>query len=85
MAEVADFLCRESAFFDAEFELCMAKPLEDLSEVGEVLFPGGSEDDDVIQVEEAGFPVEASQDAVHEPRECSRSVAEAKRNLVKLK
>ena len=85
MAEVADFLCRESAFFSAEFEPCMAKPLEDLSEAGEVLFPSGREDDDVIQVEEAGFTVEASQDVVHEPGERSESVAEAKRNLVKLK
>ena len=59
MAEVADFLCCESAFFGAKFEQCVAKTLEDLAEAGEVLFPGGGEDDDVIQVEEAGFPVEA--------------------------
>ena len=38
----------------------MAEPLEDLSEVGEVLFLHGGEDDDVVQVEEAGFPVESS-------------------------
>ena len=63
----------------------MAKTLEDLSKAGEVLFPGGGEDDDVVQVEEAGFLVEASQDVVHEPGERSGSVAEAKRNLVKFK
>ena len=60
MAEVADFFCRERALLGAEFELCMAEPLEDLSEAGEVLFLRGSEDDDVVQVEEAGFPVESS-------------------------
>ena len=60
MAEVVDFLCRESAFFTAEFELFVAKMLEDLLEAGEVLFPGGDEDNDIIQIEEAGFPVEAS-------------------------
>ena len=85
MAEVADFFCLESAFFGAEFELCMAKPFEDLSEAGKVLFPGGGEDDDIIQVEEAGFLMEASQDMVHEPGERSGSAAEAKRNLIKLK
>ena len=37
----------------------MAESLEDLSEAGEVLFPLGGEDDDVVQVEEAGFPVES--------------------------
>ena len=45
----------------------------------------GSEDDDVVQVEEAGFPVEASQDAVHEAGERSGGIAEAKRNLIKFK
>ena len=82
MAEVTDFFCHKSAFFGAEFELCGAKTLEDLSKAGEVLFPGGGEDDVIIQLEEADFPVEASQDAVHEPGERSGSVAEAKRNLV---
>ena len=85
MTEVADFFGRKSALFGAEFELCVAKMLEDLSKVGEVLFSGGSEDDDVFQVEEAGFPVEASQDAVHETGELSGSVAEAKKDLIEFK
>ena len=79
MTEVTDFFGRKSALFGAEFELCVAETLEDLSKAGEVLFPGGGEDDDVVQVEEAGFPVEAGQDAVHESGERSGSVAEAKR------
>ena len=63
----------------------MAEPLEDLSEAGEVLFPSGGEDDDIIEVEETGFPVESSQDSIHEAGEGGRSVAEAKRYLIKLK
>ena len=61
----------------------MAEPLENLSEAGEVLFPGGGEYDDIIEVEEAGLPVEHSQDSIHASGEGSRSVAEAKRYLIK--
>ena len=61
----------------------MAEPLEDLLEAGEVLFPGGGEDDDIVKVEEAGLPVEPSQDSIHEVGEGGRSVAEAKRYLIK--
>ena len=63
----------------------MSNTLEDLAEAVEVLFPGSGEDDDVVQVGEAGLPVEAGQDVVHEPGECSRSVTEAKGNLVEFK
>ena len=85
MTEVAAFFGRKSALFGAEFELCVAEMLEDLSKAGEVLFPGGGEDDDVVQVEEAGFPVEAGQDAVHESGEHSGSIAEANRDLIEFK
>ena len=85
MTEVADFFSRKSALFGSEFELCMAETHKDLSKAGEVLFPGGGEDDDVVQVDEAGFPVEAGQDAVHESAGCSGSVAEAKRDLIEFK
>ena len=50
-----------------------------------MLLPGSGEDDDVIQVKEAGLPVETGEDAVHESGEGGRSVAEAKGNLIKLK
>ena len=75
MAEIADFLCRKCAFLGSEFELGMAEPLEDLPEVGEVFFPSGGEDDDIVQVEKAGFPVESNQDSIHEVGEGSGSVA----------
>ena len=83
MTKVAGFLGCKGAFFGTEFELWVAETLEDLSKAGEVLLPGGSEDDDVVQVEELGFPVEAGQDVIHESGERSGSVAEAKRDLVK--
>ena len=73
MTEVADLLSRECALFGSK------------SEVGEVLFPSGGEDDDIIEVEEAGFPVEPSQDSIHEAGDGGRTVAEAKRYLAKLR
>ena len=85
MAEIADFLCRECAFLGSKFELGVVELLEDLLEVGEVLFPSAGEDDNIVEVEEAGFPVESSRDSIHEAGEGSRSVAEAKRYLIKLK
>ena len=84
MAEVADLLGREYALFGSKFELGVAEPLEDLSEAGEVLFPSGGKDNDIVEVKEAGFPVESSQDLIHEAGEGGRSVAEAKRYLIKL-
>ena len=60
MAEITDFLGRKCAFFCPKFELSVAEPLEDLSETGKVLFPGGGKHDDVVEVEEAGLPVESS-------------------------
>ena len=58
MAEVADLLGCKGTLVGAELEFCVSKTFEDLSEAVEVLFPGGGDDDDVVQVEEAGFPVE---------------------------
>ena len=84
MAEIAEFLSCECAFLGSKFELGVAEPLEDLSEAGEVLFPSGGEDDDIVEVEEASFPVESSQESIHEAGEGGRSVAEAKRYLIKL-
>ena len=71
--------------FSAKDLGCVAEPLEDLSEAGEVLFPSSGEDNDIVKVEEAGFPVESNQDSIHEAGEGSRSVAEAKRYLIKFK
>ena len=85
MAEIADFLSCKCAYLGSKFELGVTEPLEDLSEAGEVLFSSGGEDDDIVEVEEAGFPVESSQDSIHEAGEGGRSVSEAKRYLIKLK
>ena len=85
MPEVADLSCREGALISTELEFCVSETLEDLAEVGEVLLPGGREDDDVVQVKEAGLPVETGEDAVHESGEGGRGIAEAKGNLIKFK
>ena len=58
MAEVADLPGCEGTFVGVELELRVSETLEDLVEAVEVLFPGSGKDDDVVQVEEAGFPAE---------------------------
>ena len=58
MAEVADLPGCESTFVGAELELRVSETLEDLAEAVEVLLPSSGEDEDVVQVEEAGFPVD---------------------------
>ena len=58
MAEVADLPGCEGTFVGAELELCLSETLKDLEEAVEVFLPGSGEGNDVIQVEEASFPVE---------------------------
>ena len=50
-----------------------------------MLFPCGGEHNDIIEIEEARFPVKTGEDAIHEAGEGGGSVAEAKGDLVKLK
>ena len=42
----------------------------------------GGKDDDIVQIEQARFPVEAREDEIHEAGEGSRSIAETKWDLV---
>ena len=49
-----------------------------------MFLPGGGKDDNVVQIKEARFPVEAREDAIHEAGEGSGSVAETKWDLVEL-
>ena len=71
-------------FFGTQFQLSVSQSLEDLTEAVEVLFPCGGEYDDIIEVEEACFPVKTGEDAIHEAGG-GGSVAEAKGDPVKLK
>ena len=50
-----------------------------------MFLPRSGKDDDVVQIKEARFPVEAVEDAIHEAGEGGGSVAEAERDLVELK
>ena len=84
MTQVADFLGGKGAFFGAQFQLGVSELLEDLTEAVEVLFPGGRKHDDIVEIEEARFPVETGEDAIHEAGEGGGSVAEAERDLVEL-
>ena len=85
MPEVADLPSCEGTLIGTEVEFCVPETLEDLAEAVEVLLPGSGKDDDVVQVKEAGLPVETGEDTVHESGEGGGSVAEAKVNLIKLK
>ena len=85
MTQVADFLGGKGAFFGTQFQLGVSESLEDLTEAVEVLFPCGGEHDDIVEIEEARFPVETGEDAIHEVGEGGGSIAEAKRDLVELK
>ena len=85
MAQVTDLFGGEGALRGPQFELGMPQPLEDNAEPSEVLIPSGREDNNVIEVKEARFPMEAGQDLIHEAGKGGRSVAETKGNLVELK
>ena len=60
----------------------MPQPLEDLPKTGEVFLPCGGKDDNIVEIEEAHFPVETREDAIHEVGEGGGSIAETKRDLV---
>ena len=47
-----------------------------------MLFPCGSKHDDIIEIEEAHFPVKTGEDTIHEAGEGGVGVAEAKGDLV---
>ena len=60
----------------------MPEPLKDLAKPSEMFFPGGRKYDDIVKVEQARFPVEAGEDAIHEAGEGGRGVAKTEWNLV---
>ena len=85
MTQVTDLFGAECALCGPQFEFGVPQPRKNLAEPGEVLFPSGREDDDVVEVKEARLPVEACQNSIHEAGKGGWSVAEAKGNLVELK
>ena len=60
----------------------MPQPLEDLPKTGEVFLPRGGEDNNIVEIKKACFPVETREDAIHEVGEGGGDVAETKRDLV---
>ena len=85
MPEVADLSGCKGTLIGTELEFRVPETLEVLAEAVEVLLPGSGEDDVVVQVKEAGLPVETGENTVHESGEGGGSVAEAIGNLIKLK
>ena len=85
MTQVTDLFGGKCALCGPQFELGVPQPLKDLAEPGEVLFPSGREDDDVVEVKEARLPVEAGQNSIYEAGKGGWSVSKTKGNLVELK
>ena len=66
---ITDFCCSEGAFFSSQFQFSLPQTVEDLTEVSHMFLPGLGEDDDVVQIEEAGLPMQSGEDAIHEAGE----------------
>ena len=76
--QITDLLDGEGALFCPQLKVSVPQSLEDLTEPREMLLPCGGEDNNVVKIKEARFPVETREDAIHEVGEGSRSVAETK-------
>ena len=83
VAQVPDLFCGKGALFGLQLEIGMPESLEGLPESSEVLFPGGRKDDNIVEVKQACFPVEAGEDATHQAREGGRSVTKTEWDLIK--
>ena len=84
VTQVTGLFCSERAFLGPQLEVSAPESLKNLSEPSEMFLPCRGKDDDVVQIKQARFPVEAREDAIHEAGEGSRSVAETKWDLVEL-
>ena len=84
LTQVTDLFCGKSAFLGPQLEVSVPESLKTLSEPSEMFLPCRGKEDDVVQIKQARFPVEAREDALHEAGEGSRSVAETKWDMVEL-
>ena len=82
MTQEADLLGSKGTLVGPQFELGVPEPLKDLAKPSEMFFPGGRKYDDIVKVEQARFPVEAGEDAIHEAGEGGRGVAKTEWDLV---
>ena len=80
--QITDLLGGEGAFLHPQLEISVPQSLEDLTELCKMFLPCGGEDDNVVKIKEARFPMETREDAIHEVGEGSGSVAETKWDLV---
>ena len=82
--QITDLFGGEGAFLRPQLEISVPQSLEDLTEPREMFLPCGGDDDNVVKIKKARFPVETREDAIHEAGEGSGSVAETKWDLVEL-
>ena len=82
MTQVADILGSKGALVGPQFQVGVPELLKDLAKPSEMFFPGGRKHDDIDKVEQARFPVEAGEDAIHEAGEGGRGVAKTEWDLV---
>ena len=82
MAQVVDLFRGKGALFGPQLKVSMPESLEDLPESSEVFFPGGRKDDNIVEVKQACFPVEAGKDAIHQAREGGGSVTKTEWDLI---
>ena len=80
--QITDLFGGKGTFLCTKFKVCVPQPLEDLPKTGEVFLPCVGEDNNIVEIEEACFPVETREDAIHEAGEGGGGVAETKRDLV---
>ena len=59
VTQVADLFCGKSAFLSPQLKVSVPESLKNLSKPSEMFLPCGGKDDDVVQVKQARFPVEA--------------------------
>ena len=82
VAQIADLFCGKSSLLGPQFKISVPESLKDLPESSEVFLPCGGEDDDVIQIKQARFPVEAREEAIREAGEGGGCIAKTKWDLI---
>ena len=83
VAQVADLFLGKCALLGPQLEVGVPESLKDLPESSDVFLPGGGKDDDIVEVKQARFSVEAREDTIHEAREGGGSVAKTEWDLIK--
>ena len=82
MTQVADLFCSNCTFVGPQLKVGVPESLKDLAQSSEILLPSGGDDDNIVEIKQERFSVEAGKDAVHEAGEGGGSVTKTKGDLV---